>query len=43
MREQDRELGPDSQVEAVHGAPELRNYHCQNMSRDVSLMSLALP
>lgn len=28
MREQDHELGPDSQVETVHAAPELRDYHC---------------
>ena len=32
MREQVRETGPGSQVETIHGAPEFRDYHCQNMS-----------
>ena len=28
LREKDHEKGPGSQVETIHDAPELRDYHC---------------
>jgi hypothetical protein len=41
MRKQDHEMGPSSQVDSIHGGPDLRDHHCQNMSREVSLRSRA--